>query len=91
MEATGKAPPGLHRFSDEITHERIISAYFNGDLIHFDRGSQQVSEWGADAFDQAHRELQLIQAMLPVAVLYVRFAGWVQRLVAARPRAKWRE
>jgi hypothetical protein len=47
LEAAGKAPPGLHRFSDEITPERIISVYFNGDLIHFDRGSQQMSEGGA--------------------------------------------
>ena len=68
------APPGP--LDENLNPSQVISAYFYGEHIHWGEKAEQVEEWSEDEFFKAHRELQFLQAVVPLAHIYIRFAGF---------------
>jgi hypothetical protein len=73
----GRIPPAVGPLYGDLTPERMLSAYFYGDHLHWDRGAEDVARWKADPFDDAHHGLLFLRAMGQLSALYIGFAALV--------------
>jgi hypothetical protein len=55
--------------------DEIIRIYLYGEYLHWDRarGADQIAEWQADSFSEAFFRMQFLQAVTPLAYLYMGF------------------
>ncbi len=61
---------------DAYAPEQVLSAYFYGEHIHWDQGSQ-VEAWAKDPLDDARHRLLFLQAIGQLSSLYIGFAALV--------------
>lgn len=69
----GKIPPGVSGTDRDNTPEQILSAFFYGEVLHWDRKAEEIERWKADPFFDAHYQLLFIRAMAQLAALYIGF------------------
>lgn len=69
--------------------DEIIRIYLYGEYLHWDqaRGADQLASWQADPFSEAFFRMQFLQAVTPLAYLYIGFrrCSNAQTGISSRP------
>jgi hypothetical protein len=65
------------------TPEQVLSAFFYGEYIHWDTGSQQVEEWAKEPLDDARYRFYFLTAMAQLAAVYIPFGDLVANAIGA--------
>jgi len=89
----GRIPPEVAHQQEPYSPEQVLSAYFYGEHIHWDRRSVQVEAWAKNPLDDARHRLLFLQAIGQLSSLYIGFAALVvtatpwDDVLEARPAA----
>lgn len=69
------APPRYPTAS--FSPEQVLSAYFYGEHIHWDRGRQQLDAWREDPLADAEHGLLFVRALAQLSAVYLGFSALV--------------
>ncbi len=76
----GEVPPDpdLDHYPDRLSPEKIISEYFYGDHLHWDKKATIIDDRARDPFLDAHHRESFLRAGIGLAHIYIGFAALVE-------------
>lgn len=71
----GTIPTGVSSPDSHLSPEQVLSAFFYGEHLHWDRGRAELERWRSDPLSDAHHTLLFLRGMGQLSALYIAFAA----------------